>query len=60
MLKIRDLVRIISCKVIIEDRSYMKNFEGNLEEHPAYSEIYIPTNYCPMCGKKLGGGVNKI
>lgn len=53
MCKICDLARIISCKVTIEGRSYIRNFEGNLEEHPAYSEIHIPINYCPMCGKKL-------
>lgn len=45
---------IISCRVTIECISYIRNFEGNLEKHPAYSEIQIPINYCPICGKKLG------
>lgn len=54
MCKICDIKEnVISCKVTIKCISCAINLEKNLEEHPAYSEIQIPTNYCPICGKKI-------
>ena len=49
-----------SCKVTVESKAYLRNLEGKLEETPCFSEIYLPINYCPICGKKVRRGVDKV
>ena len=47
--------RIIrSCKVQVKSKAYLRGIDGKLEEMPCFSEIYLPINYCPVCGRKLG------
>lgn len=48
------IIRSCKCKVSVKSKAYLRGLEGKLEEMPCFSEIYLPINYCPICGRKLG------
>lgn len=42
------------CNILIEDRIGIRNkMNGKLEFVPDFKEIFVPLNYCPVCGRKL-------
>lgn len=56
MCKYCDDIKLSQCKVVVERKTGLRNVkDGKLEPVPCYSEILIPLNYCPTCGRKLGG-----
>lgn len=43
-----------NCNVQVQDKTHMRNFEGELEEIPCFFNLCVPLNYCPTCGRRLG------
>lgn len=47
-------VKLLQCKVVAEGKTGARSIkDGKFELIPCYSEIFIPLNYCPVCGRKL-------